>query len=355
MSKYKDLITDLNAKISGGYYKVGQRIPTEDQLTKIYNVSRITVKKALAELSSKGAIARYPKKGTFVREIVPEAAPKKKIIGCVLANLLGEMVHISHASELALALNNCYFTMRVSDTDAGREAAMVGELVDSGVDGLLVYPVNSVENVDLYCNLLNRKFPVVFLDRSPMSCVCTCVTTDGTDISYRAVEYLVDHGHRNIAFIGYDDKITTVLYRLQGYISAMKSFHLPFAEKYHPGIRVYLEGDGGQFEDDVLSLLNLPDPPTAFYCVNDHCAMNLIRVLNKTGKTVPEDYSVIGHDDVESLSNFSFSLTTFRQPYEEIGQKAANELLKLIYDPNATRRMIFLNSKLIERNSVKRI
>lgn len=63
---YKQVVLDIEHKISQGEYSKGERIPTEQELTKIYGISRVTVRNALDDLSNRGLIERTPGKGTFV-------------------------------------------------------------------------------------------------------------------------------------------------------------------------------------------------------------------------------------------------------------------------------------------------
>ena len=66
MKLYEQIITDIENKLATGVYKINDRIPTDEEMMEIYDVSRVTVRKAMDSLVSRGYLVRKPKKGTFV-------------------------------------------------------------------------------------------------------------------------------------------------------------------------------------------------------------------------------------------------------------------------------------------------
>lgn len=76
--------------------------------------------------------------------------------------------------------------------------------------------------------------------------------------------------------------------------------------------------------------LSMPDAPTAIFSANDEMAIGFIGALQRAGKSVPEDVSVVGFDDIEFANHVTPRLTTIRQPRTEIGEVAAKTLLQLI-------------------------
>ena len=79
---YKQLMQKLRSDIQNGVYPVHSRIPSEQELCDTYQVSRVTVRKALAELTQEGLLNRHQGKGTFVKERTPQKQNFSVITSC---------------------------------------------------------------------------------------------------------------------------------------------------------------------------------------------------------------------------------------------------------------------------------
>jgi DNA-binding LacI/PurR family transcriptional regulator len=77
-------------------------------------------------------------------------------------------------------------------------------------------------------------------------------------------------------------------------------------------------------------LLRLSTAPTAVFAYNDSQAIGLVRALQRRGKRIPDDYSVVGFDDIQISNLISPGLTTVAQPVDEIGMRGASILIDLI-------------------------
>jgi DNA-binding LacI/PurR family transcriptional regulator len=78
------------------------------------------------------------------------------------------------------------------------------------------------------------------------------------------------------------------------------------------------------------------DSVTAILCANDQVALGLIRALSEEGRRVPEDVSVVGFDDIPEAAYFLPPLTTVRQDFGELGRRALDTLVGLIFDRDST-------------------
>jgi LacI family transcriptional regulator len=95
-------------------------------------------------------------------------------------------------------------------------------------------------------------------------------------------------------------------------------------------------------------------PPTAFYCANDLMAWGCLQALAKLGKSVPEDVSVVGHNDVEVAANTVPPLTSCRPPSYEMGTQAVEFLLEeTMHAHDVNERLVSnIDCQLIGRSSV---
>jgi LacI family transcriptional regulator len=100
----------------------------------------------------------------------------------------------------------------------------------------------------------------------------------------------------------------------------------------------------------IRSLVQSRRPFTAVLCFNDVSAMGSIRALHEAGLRVPQDVSILGFDDIQSAEFQVPSLTTIRQPLQEMGSIAARMLLKKLHN-EATPDLIHVDPGLVVRES----
>ena len=132
-----------------------------------------------------------------------------------------------------------------------------------------------------------------------------------------------------------------------GYKQALSEAGLPF----DPALMVYGDYTRASGQAAAEQLLRLPAPPTAIFALNDRMAIGAIRAIQAAGRRVPEDMAVVGFDDIPSAADFNPALTTVRQPSKEVGQVAAQILLKLIAGEPIAEKEIILPTQLIIRQS----
>ncbi len=101
--------------------------------------------------------------------------------------------------------------------------------------------------------------------------------------------------------------------------------------------------------------LKLAEPPTAIFAANDLLALGAMQVIQKKNFHIPEDFSIVGFNDIKLASFVYPPLTTIRQPMLEMGALAVKTLLRIIEEGEFNQRKIVLKSKLIIRESCKKI
>lgn len=103
----------------------------------------------------------------------------------------------------------------------------------------------------------------------------------------------------------------------------------------------------------ALALLAAKVPFTALIAFNDVTAIGAIRAFREAGLRVPEDISVVGFDDIESAGYLTPSLTTLRQPLEQMGELAAEHLIGIIDRGEQPLSEVLVDPALIERESTR--
>lgn len=240
-----------------------------------------------------------------------------------------------------------------SEGDSTGERLIFELLRAKDVDGVIINPVFS-ENADLspIFELKRRNVPIVLLEEI-RGVVASRVDADNTEATHMATNYLIQQGHTRIVhFSGPTYSFHTDL-RSAGFRRAFSESSLILAEdaviptgsRLEDGYRVGLQTFGPDG----------PEPrPTGVVCYNDLVAIGLLRALRELGLRVPDDVSVIGHDDLDLLAYFPLGLTTVRIPKKEMADRAVRILIQHIEtrQPMPPERVI-IPSRLIVRESTR--
>jgi LacI family xylobiose transport system transcriptional regulator len=162
-----------------------------------------------------------------------------------------------------------------------------------------------------------------------------------------ATRHLIELGHRRIAAITGPEDMMCSLARVDGYRSAMNAAGLPIDPAlirfgdFHPG--------GG--ERHARDLLELADPPTAFFAGSDLQALGVIAAGSAAGLSVPGDLSVVGYDDIALARWMSPQLTTVHQPLRRMGEEATRLVLRLADGATVDTLRMDLATHLVVRGS----
>jgi LacI family transcriptional regulator len=163
----------------------------------------------------------------------------------------------------------------------------------------------------------------------------------------KAVNHLVEHGHRSILCVGYDSEFNSIGLRIEGYEKAMTEAGLP---------PEFIVGDEPMATiPKLLKQLRSSNPPTALFTLNNVITLNVLQALQRENIRVPDQVAIIGFDDFESAALLSVPFTAVRQPAAEVGRTATRMLLDWIRsrspDLPAVNQRILLPTELVIRRS----
>jgi DNA-binding LacI/PurR family transcriptional regulator len=216
------------------------------------------------------------------------------------------------------------------------------------VDGFIVLSPGSFSK-DIVDTLIKSTIPFVSTSKMLGEQGLVYVDVDNFQGACLLMEHLIGLGHRRIGFIG-KPSLASSVDRFNGYKSTLEKHDLPLDETcVRIAENVSIEG-GYQITTD---LLNLFDPPTAIFAVNDLLAIGAVRAMQDRGGKVPDDLSVVGFDDIPLAGSNNPPLTTVRQPAFEKGAKATRILIQQL-EKNKKPRSIILGVELIIRRSTAR-
>ncbi len=246
--------------------------------------------------------------------------------------------------EKTLRENGYYLMLRAVETSSDLSAF----LRNWNVDGLFF---TGVFEDEFYHTLRELDIPIVLIDSYvPCSNICN-VGLEDYQGGYTATQYLIRQGHHHIAFASPTIKTRGVVSeRFQGYRDALAEASLAF----RPELVFEQEFD----TETTISLgrrLAQRNDITAVFATADILAAGIMAGIQQSGKSVPEDISVIGFDDINLCRLTSPTLTTIHQDAPLKGKLAVNFLIDMLDKNPLPQREVILPIQLVERNSVKKI
>jgi LacI family transcriptional regulator len=248
-------------------------------------------------------------------------------------------------------------TLMVADT--GGKAEKVGDLIQTflehRVEGLLVV-AEYHQKVSL--SAASGGTPLVLVNCFD-DAGTPAVVPDDEGGEYALTRGLIERGHRRIGFLTLPEKVVARSLRLAGYKRALREAGIPFDRALV--ITAILPGREHPFDrlpSALDELVGLKDPPTAICCGNDIGAMQLYPLLAERGLRVPDDISIAGYDDYRILTELMHPpLTSVALPYDAMGARAAEKLLRLVAGDAGTAETVreTVSGPVVWRPSVRAI
>lgn len=221
------------------------------------------------------------------------------------------------------------------------------------VDGVIL---SSLPISDKYANkFVTSGLPIVLLDT--LHPILDSITIENEKGAYRATRRLIEGGHRKIGLINANLSSGPARLRFAGFKSALAEFDLPLNENYLFFGELTDESEGFNRKcgfEAMTKLLELgKERPTALFIASDIQAIGALKALQEHDLQVPDDLAIVSFDDIE-IAEF-FGLTTMRQPIYQMGQMAADRLIKRITGAAGGLLLHKFEPELIVRKSCCRI
>lgn len=247
-----------------------------------------------------------------------------------------------------VALQNGYSLVLI--TEMGKACrSTVEKVIEMGIDGLL--HLGALEGDDVVPLLIRNEVPFVLLCRQLSTVDADMVLFDDRATSFMATEYLIQLGHRKIAYIYGRRNSLSSREKYLGYAAALEKHgisvdaglvgygNLDMSESYHVMNEFLSARDAG-----CLSF-------TAVVAGNDLMLFGAREAVLKRGLRIPEDLSMIGMDGIEWCAIQGVELTTVNVPKREMGRRACELLLKRIENPKGKHEVQILETQLKIRKS----
>jgi LacI family transcriptional regulator len=224
--------------------------------------------------------------------------------------------------------------------DPGRERVLVEQMVRRRVAGLLIAPTAGDH---AWLQAITATTPVVLVDRAAPGVAADLVAIDDHAATARAVDHLVGHGHRRIAYVGDHPDVATSRARLDGFTAAMAAHGLPapadLTRADCPDPRTAAAA--------TRALLDGP-APTAIISAATRCSLGVVPALHAAGRT---DVALVGLGDFAMADILTPGITVLDHPATAIGHAAAARLIARFTDPGRPVVTERVPVTLIERGS----
>lgn len=350
--KYCALADELTQKISGGTFREGERLPSENELCHSLGLSRQTVRQAFALLENRGLVSRRRGSGTFVRPAVRLRGTGS--VGVVTTYITDYIFPaIIRGIESELTKLGYTLTLGVTKNKVENESRILRSFLEKKVDGIIVEGTRTAfsnPNAALYEKLAENRIPCVFFNGFYRDFPCVHLVTDDRACGEKAARHLLARspGGKLGGIFKSDDY--QGLERYAGFAEGIRAC----GGEPDGGSVVWFttEEEAGLFSgragENVLGRLR---DCAGIVCYNDRIALGLIRLLLENGVRVPEDTAVIGFDEA-SLSDYSpVPITTFRHPKEKMGILAADKIDRLIRNPSCGEPSSVMKMEMVVKES----
>ncbi|MBQ5783115.1 MAG: substrate-binding domain-containing protein [Oscillospiraceae bacterium] len=296
----------------------------------MFSVSRQTVRQAINILINEGVLESRQGSGTYICAPVSAKRVQSKTIG-VIVTYFDEYIFPSIINGIESVISERGYTMHVACTrnDKDKEAAALRSMIANNIDGLIVEPTKSAlpnGNHDIYREIAEKEIPLIFANSYYPDLRFPYVSLDDVKAGYVAAKCLMEMGHRKIAMILKSDDIQGHL-RFRGARDAAGEMEIVLSQE---NTLWFTTEDIRYLEEESARVLRYIGDCTAVLCYNDQTAATVLRVLEKAGRNVPQDVSVISIDDANQATACTPKLTTVAHPKKLMGSIIAENLFRLI-------------------------
>ncbi len=306
---------------------------TIKDIAKALNISPSTVSRALKNhsdisLKTREDVQIYAKEHHYRPNAL--ALSLRTSVNNTIGVIIPEIIHFFFSSVLSgieEVAEKEGFNVIVSQSGENyeKEVRNTQALISTRVSGVLASLSKTTTKYDHFQDIVDNGIPLVFFDRICIGILTDKVVVDDYAGAFQAVEHLIKTGCKRIAFFGSLPHLEITKNRKNGYLDALRKYHLPIDEN----LIVVCDK-----REDALniapSFVNMADRPDAYFAINDECASGIVTVVKKAGLRIPEDVSVFGFSNGEFSKATDPMLSTVEQHGYEMGKSAALLLISKI-------------------------
>lgn len=345
---YVQIRTFLKQQIELGVLKPGDQIPTEAELIHKFQVSRITIKTALRYLVEEGLIFRVAGKGSFVaygesaEERREERPERKGRIGFLMPPL-GDSLSIQLFRGIEESCREEGLMLMVKSVlTQSEERLAIREMIDAGVEGLIIFPVDGEAYSEEILKLKSDRFPFVLVDRYLPGINTNAVYSDNYTGGKLGTDYLAELGHRHIGILSLNRaKTSSSEDRFRGYLDSAKANRIKLEPNYW-----LTQMDGVAFPNEesikerIVDWLQSEPAMTAVFAFSPETAIEAAIAARKIGRRIPEELAIICFDNPQVRDLEVHYFTWIEQNFERMGAEAIQLLLKSMRNPLTLEQLV---------------
>lgn len=249
--------------------------------------------------------------------------------------------------NLKAGSKGCFTMLETISNEMEAEKTPPKLLTEQNVHGIIVIGKMADSYIELLDDVID--VPLIYIDFCDHRRKMDAVFSDNFYGAYSLTQYLVEKGHRDIAYVGTLLSTVSITDRYLGYMKCLIENGIELREEWRIDDR-YLETG----KVDEINLLQLPEKmPTAFFCNCDLVGSMLVKKLESHGYKIPEDISVVGYDNYLYPGLCDVELTTYEVDIKEMARRAVNNLIKKIKGEKYREGIHIVEGHLVEKDSVK--
>ena len=350
--KYLQVKQYLIEKIESGEFKVKSQVPSMNELSRLFDINKNTVVRALNELASEKYIYQKRGLGSFV-------APRKKLNKSYNLGILVYNIESPIYSKIIKNIDdNCrkYSYHIISASVNGsyeQEKSIISDFIRGNkVDGLVVFPVNSGDEELRYLkSIVNAGTPVILFNSAGKQEGISTMSFDEYEGIRCSVRHLFENGYKKIGLVTCNSQSYDIMQRFYGYRSGLESCSLPFNEGNVFLVNSPEEQDGYDVADKII---DMPDRPEALVVISDEVAIGIMNRMFERGIEIPKNIAIIGGGNINIGSHPLYSLSTIAPDFAEMGRRISDVLLEQIdMDKIKTCNLFFKQKLIIRKSSLK--
>ncbi len=280
---------------------------------------------------------------------------KTKTIGIIL-NDIQSPFYSEIYKVIGDVLNKQGYTMILCDSsfDLELEKKNITTMISQGVEGIIISSVS--EKSDNIQIILDYDLKTVFIDNIPEFSNINYVYVNHEEAASLAVEHLIENGHRDILLLNGPEGLSSSQHFLKGYMEKLRASGIEIKNELIRFIGISVEESLDTLKNIFFGKDSITKKDfTAIMTLSDVIAIGIYEAAQQLQFAIPDDYSVIGYDNILATKYLAPPLTTIHQPKKRTGLYSINLLLEQINNDSKELKKIILSPELIVRGSVKKI
>ena len=332
-AKYQQVINWIEEQMKTGKLKVGDRLDSENSMSKRFGISRQTVRHAISVLEQKGFLESRQGSGSYIKSCFPiiknNGTSTKTVV--IVSTYVNSYIFPKTIQGMERILEKADYNIRIMFTHNKREAEkkiLKKFLEERNIDGMIIEPVKSAlpnPNEKYYKQLQEQGIPILFFNSFYENCSIPHVSLDDIAAGKKATDYLIQQGHKKIGGI-FKLEDGQGMRRYEGYFDALERAGLPLMEKHV----LWIDTEEQQhMEYSAERILKRLEGCSACVCYNDEVAHGLTNICRNARISIPKELSLVSIDNSE-LANLNYvPLTSISHPMERLGEKTAEQNIML--------------------------